>query len=100
MNTRATVAAQRVMMMLADNTPRGPVEYEQCLKVVTDAIAGCFPEPSVPVSELVKLRLIFLQMASDEIKEQEHGTIASEAWYDAAKEVQDLIAKASAQVQS
>jgi len=47
----AVAAAKHVMMLLADNTPHGPIEYEQCLKVVGGAIAGHF-EPSVPVSKL------------------------------------------------
>lgn len=52
MNTKAMEAARRVMMLLANNPPHGPAEYEQCLKVITDAIARHFPcDPSVPVSE-------------------------------------------------
>ena len=63
MNTKARKAAQHVMMILADNTPHGPAEYKECLKVVTGAIAGYFSPGMAELLELRKQRDAALRLA-------------------------------------
>ena len=77
MNTKARKAAQHVMMILADNTPHGPAEYKECLKVVTGAIAGYFSRGMAELLELRKQRDAALKLA-DKWERDDYGTLLSD----------------------
>lgn len=50
---------------VTDNTPHGPAEYKECLKVVTGAIAGYFSRGRAELLELRKQRDAALKLADE-----------------------------------